>query len=263
MMIPLLFLVHLPATATDTVPSAPAAAALAPLQDEDEEERVELPHWRGSVNVGGTLTAGNNDTEAAAVAVDVERRGEMDRWTLKGAWNYGKSDDRLTQRRASASAKYDYFLTERLYLWAEAGAETDTFANLELRYYGGGGAGYQFIERERLTLSGEVGLTYFVEEYRDVPPGEDDSSEYLAAKVGYDVGWDINDNVRFEQSARAYPSVEDVEDFYSRVDSKFLVRMTNNFSAFLQHVLDYDNTPAPGAKQADHLIVLGVAWAFG
>jgi hypothetical protein len=32
--------------------------------------------------------------------------------------------------------------------------------------------------------------------------------------------------------------------------------------AAISHILDYDNTPAPGRDRSDHRVLLSVGWAF-
>jgi putative salt-induced outer membrane protein YdiY len=40
------------------------------------------------------------------------------------------------------------------------------------------------------------------------------------------------------------------------------VSMTEAMFLRVQHVLDYDNSPAAGAKNADNRIILTVGWSF-
>ncbi len=213
--------------------------------------------WHGFVNVGATYTDGNTDVRSANVSAEAVKRREEDRYTLKAYWNYAQNQGAITDRNAGANAKYDHFVSEKLFLNAIAGVETNSLAALHLRYYAGGGAGYQFVENERTKLLGEGGLVYFNEEFTN-----NDKNEYIAARLSYDLDHKVTDTTTFEQTAEAFPSLEDKDDFYGKLDSKVSFKISDKWSAFLQHVLNYDNTPADGAERVDNRVIVGVRWSF-
>ncbi len=252
------------------IPAAPAtapaafveASPLAPFVSQDAPAPKE-PKWTGSVAIGATYTSGNTDTRAVNADAKAERRGEKDRWTAKGFWNYGDQkdaatgDNTLTVRKAGASLKYDYFLSEKLYVNAIAGIETDALADMESRYNAGAGVGYQWKESDEFKWGSEAGITYIVENRKLV---EDD--EYAAARVANDVEWRINDKTSLSNTLEAYPSLEDGDDFFGRSDTRVKTNLTEAMFAQLQWVWDYDNTPSAGKDRNDHKLVLGVGWSF-
>jgi putative salt-induced outer membrane protein YdiY len=236
---------------------APAPAAAGPQDDAAPAEET-LPKWSGSVAVGATHTSGNSDVQTVSVDTNVERRAEKDRETVHAWWHYGEQDDEISERNAGTTAEYNRFVTEKLYLLANAGVETDSQADLDLRWYAGGGAGYQFLEEPDLTLSGEAGLVYFVEDYSSDP----DDAEYVAGRAAYSLGWQLAKTVRFEQDAQAFQGFEDIEDFYGKLDSRLKAHFTETMFGQLQWVWDYDNTPATGKDRSDHRLALALGWSF-
>jgi len=240
--------------------SAPAADELVSPLLQDEE--APMGEWTGSVNVGATWATGNTELTTLSAAADASYREADYRHTLKAWWNYAEQEnqageDELTQRRVGGSYKYDYFVSERFYYNGLFGIEADELANLDLRWYVGGGAGYVFVEEEDVELDGELGVVYFDEEFED---GE--TNDYIAARVAYRYFNQINEQTRFEQNLEAFPSLEDVEDFYGRLDTRLKLKVSDNLFAQLQHVFDYDNTPAAGAVRDDHRLILGLGWSF-
>jgi putative salt-induced outer membrane protein YdiY len=217
--------------------------------------------WVGSVTAGAALTTGNTDRVAANAAAEVIRRSEDTRLTVRGTWDYGEDKATgawvLSQRRVFGSAKYDWFFSKRTYLWGQTTGEYDKFADLDLRLTAGGGVGYQFYDDADFALQGELGLTYF-DENRIV--GTDDS--YLAARGAYRARWNLNDQVTLLQDGEFYPSVEDVADFYARIDTRLRASLTSAMFAQLQWIFDYDNTPATGFERQDHRVLASVGWSF-
>ena len=256
---------HLLLSSMAVAPAAVPADAIetdrpvTPLVQDDEEP---MGVWTGSVNVGATWTSGNTEITTLSAAADATYREEDYRHTLKAWWNYAEQENsagesELTQRRVGGSYKYDYFATERLYYNGLFGIEADELANLDLRWYAGAGVGYVFFDEEAMGLDGEAGIVYFSEEFET-----GDDNDYVAARVAYAYWNQINEQTRFEQDLEAFPSLEDVEDFYGRLDSRLQVKMSDNMYAQIQHVFDYDNTPAPGAQRDDHRVIVGVGWSF-
>jgi len=230
----------------------PPSTSPVPVEDEPTDE-----HWHGFVEAGGTYTDGNTDVRTARVAAEAIKRIEDDRYTTRAFWNYTRSGGEITERNAGINGKWDHFIDEKLYYNGIAGVETDQEADLDLRYYAGAGAGYQIRDDEKVKLYGEAGLVYFTEEFDD---GSDNS--YISARVSYDLDYTVSETTLFEQIAEAFPSVENASDFNGRLDSKLSLEIKENWSAYIQHILDFDNTPAVGADRIDNRVVVGLRWTY-
>ena len=134
----------------ESPPTSPLPTSPMPVVVQDEEPID--GKWHGFVEVGGTYTDGNTDVRSARVNAEGVKRWTDDRLTLRGGWNYAKNAGDLTDRNAQATAQWDHFVNDRLYLNAIAGVQTDTLATLDLRWWVGGGAGYQFRDDGSLVL---------------------------------------------------------------------------------------------------------------
>lgn len=219
--------------------------------------------WEGSIHLGGSITTGNTERRAANAQGEAIRRTDDTRLTLRATWDYGQDKDEatgewdLTQRRTFGSAKGDYFLTDELYLWGQVSAENDLFADLKLRLTSGAGLGYLLVTEATFSLQAEAGLSY-VDENRYASA----DSSYLAARAAYALRWDITPHTQLLQDAEVYPSLEDADDVYARLDTRLRTSLTESMFAQLQHVLDYDNTPSPGNDRDDHRLIAAVGWTF-
>jgi putative salt-induced outer membrane protein len=232
------------------------------LQDPPKEP---VDTWTGTVNAGGFLSLGNTERRSANVGAEAIRRGEEDRITLGFAWDYSEEKNRttnawtLTQRRTSGRAKYDYFLSEKSYVWVAGLVEGDTPADIDVRYAFTGGYGYQWVERKDLSFLTELGLGYFVEDYRTA--GVPDS-ETVALRAAYALRWQAHEKVKVLQDVEAFPGLERSDDIFVRKDSRAQLTLTEKMFAQLQWVLDYDNTPSPGRERLDHRFLLSIGWSF-
>ena len=235
---------------------APGFELAAPAYEDPKPE--DLNKWKGSVAVGGSIATGNTERKTATATANAERRSEKDRWSFGLLWNYADEDDAVDQRRTLVTGKYDYFLTKKLYLLANASGESDYNALLDLRLIFGVGAGYQFVEDEKWKVSGEAGLSYVDEDYKD----NSADGEFVAARLAYKVECKVSEKLSAGQVGEIYPSLEDRDDVNARVDTHAKLTLTENMFAQAQWLYTWDNTPATGADRVDNLFLLALGWSF-
>lgn len=234
----------------------------------------EEPKWTGAVALGLARAMGNTERTSGNLTADAALRRAKDRWTFGAWWFYAEEENdlgesTLTERRYGGKGQYDYFLSEKSYVLANALGERDDKARLQLRATAGLGYGHQFKEEENFKLSGELGVVYFIEDYRtpepttDVPNPEVVGPEtYPAARAAYKVEYKPGASWTLSQIGEAYPSLEDGEDFYSKLDSRVRYDMSANLFGQFQWLWDYDNTPASGQERSDYRLFLTVGYSF-
>lgn len=240
------------------VPALPvdSLAAINPPQ-------ADPPEWTGSVSINGLWVDGNTRRRTVGAVGEAVRESDIDRVTIDAHWDYAEDKPtgmswNLTARRAGAGLQYDYFLGERWYALASTRVLGDTFADIDLRFTAGAGIGYTVIHNESTSLVTEVGLAYFDETYRSSTP----STDYIAARVAYKLRHQFNERTRLTHGVEAYPSLENKEDVYLQMKTELANNLTEAMFASLAWVMDYDNTPSPGLKRADHRVMLSIGWTF-
>jgi putative salt-induced outer membrane protein YdiY len=251
--------------ATDTTP----ATSTVPPQDTPAPT---YPHWYGSLSLGASWTDGNTETETVTGTFNAVRRDEHDRWTFDGYSNYGNSTDTftgdtdVTTNSSGGGIKYDYFWTERAYVFGNTAAKVDHVADLDLRLIGGVGAVYQWKETETLKWGTEAGLSYVDEDFED----DEFDTDFLAARFASNLMWQFSSTSAFTQVAEVLPSLDDSEDVIARVDNRLNMTITGKWIAQIQYVLDFDGSvptgelPGPdGKEETDHRLVLAIGWSFG
>lgn len=231
--------------------------------------------WTGSVTLGATFTSGNSDITSAAADAEAVYATADYRWSITGYWTAidqtVKDDDgagtvtetKTKQHREGLRTQYDYFFDDQLYAYAMGRFDADSEANLNGRSNVGVGLGYQFYEEADRSLAGEIGLNYIKEDFT----GQDDDAEFTSARAAYNYFYRMNENVDFTQLGEIYPSLEDSDDFTARLTSALQVALSTSMFMKLQHILDYDNTPATFSngeafERVDHRVVLTVGWSF-
>jgi len=220
--------------------------------------------WAGTLTAGGILTRGNSSTESINVTALVERRDEFDRITLGGSYLYGRERAPGTGVRNTttdawnASAKYDYFVSPKLYAYGLGKVERDRIAKLDLRVSPDVGMGYQWVERPDLKFATEAGVGWVYENYAEA----EDQDHFVARFAVYRLEKKLADAITLTQTLEYLPSVEDLTDF--NVNATTGMRVTLTQTMFTQFLLEWkhDATPAPGAQKNDLRYTVGVGWAF-
>ncbi|MEM7235947.1 MAG: DUF481 domain-containing protein [Planctomycetota bacterium] len=216
----------------------------------------------GSINFGGSAADGNTQTKTASLASEAVAQTERQRLSLNAYWNYAEdSVSGLTARNTKGGIKYDFFVSDRTFIFASAFFEEDIFQDLNLRTALSAGPGYQFVKKgelsdwlEQLEMYGEAGLAFFNEDFR---AGAD--NRYLSARWAIRADLPIYDRITLFHRHEGYPGLEDLSDLYIRTEQGIRFSIWENFIATFQVNWRWDNTPSPGFERSDtqYLFTLG------
>jgi putative salt-induced outer membrane protein YdiY len=220
--------------------------------------------WTGGISFTGMKTSGNAESTNIGFSLNAVRRAEQDRITLGAGYAFGRQEDPDTGEESTTVdnifgfAKYDYFLSKKLYLYGAVRAERDRIADLDLRFTPSVGAGYQWYETPTFNLSSEAGLAWVYEDFRDA--GSDD---HFAARFAYHVDWTPYKGVLLFHNLEWLPAFDDpFGDYNLNGDLGLRTAIFQGFFAEAKIEARYDSEPAPGAEKEDLRYVLAVGWSF-
>ena len=129
--------------------------------------------WSGRLTAGANVERGNSIGEEGDFSIYVRRKTDMSRITFRSSYEGDRDTDTSTgvastsDRLIKGSLKYDFFLTDRLYLFQSTSAERDGVKALDLRLAIGAGTGYRWIVTDTLSFETELGLAWTDETYDD------------------------------------------------------------------------------------------------
>ena len=72
--------------------------------------------YQGTFTLDGNSTSGNTNTKAVNTAGRFTVRSDRQRLYLEAKYDYGEAKEVLTVRNSMAQAKYDYFVTKKVFL---------------------------------------------------------------------------------------------------------------------------------------------------
>jgi len=210
-------------------------------------------------NFGASFTSGNTETENIYGDGEMVARTENNRYTLGAVYKRSESDNIATADSVAGYMKYDHFLTEKWFIYANATGEKDEFKDLELRTTVGIGSGYQFLETESTNLSLEAGLSYVNDDYIEAK-----DTAYSAGRWGLRFEhFFFQKSLQFFLNNAGLQSLEDSDDLVIYTQTGFRVPLFKNLNAAVQLNHEYDKSPSPGRKNEDTavIITLGYQWS--
>jgi len=240
----------------------PQPLALADLAAVNPPEKPKVT-WEGHLTAGATFTGGNSLTQTESLDANLIRRTEEDRITVNGYYLYAQARDsngmdEVTANKWFAGARYDYFLSKKWFMFANANYMRDQVADLEARAVGGLGAGYQWIESKPMNFNTDLGLGGMHEAYTN--PSRTDNT--IVGQVSYHFDKSLFSSLTFLHDLTFLPDLGGPSNFKVRTSAEMRAALSKALFASFKVFLDYDSQPAAGRERTDTEYILGVGVNF-
>lgn len=220
--------------------------------------------WHGNLLTGARFDRGNTVSDSFDATGDAVRRSEFDRMTFGAGYSAASAQDsdqvgkHANKSRMFGTAQYDYFFQPKLYGYVNARGDKDRFADLNLRFTTGIGAGYQWIETEDLKFNTEAGISWVSENYHGQTPDND----YAAARVAWNLDWVLYSGLTFFQYTRWYPSLQQLSDHLVETQTGLRYKLWGDFFGESKLLWTWDTSPAEGKKHEDLSYIFGLGYSF-
>jgi len=214
--------------------------------------------WSGLVNVSMVLERGNSDTDELDYKLETQWLSTDDRYTVRVSGEIDEANDTEIADNWSVIGKYDYFLDGPWYVGGNIAAESDDFADLDLRYYMGPYLGRNFYDTDLLFLEAELGLAYVNE---DFIVAED--QEYPGAN------WEVHFSSNYlGGDSRLYVdhigiwNLDETSDIILNTTFGLAFPLLFSIEAAAEIVLEYDSGAVEGVEELDQTygFRIGYTW---
>ncbi len=238
-------------------PVSVRTTAIASITGPDTPRRDRV-RTTGNINAGGSLTRGNTRTETYNANGAFEARTNVNRFRLNGDVNQAKDNGDLSRDNASGTARYDHFVSQRLYLNTYTNLSRDRFKDLRLRTSVGAGLGYQFYDTAQRSLSAELGAGYVNQDYyaaeNESNPGGRWALDYEERLMG--------GGLRLFHRQEGLVSLEDSDEFQVSTQTGVRFPLVLGMTGTVQANVDYNNSPPGDSKKTDqaYLLTAGYSW---
>jgi putative salt-induced outer membrane protein YdiY len=218
--------------------------------------------WDGSLTLGAEIDVGDTEERNYNVRFEAVRRSKVDRINFlvnyAGERNKATGDWVTTKREMEAALDYDFFITEKTFVWGGALAEKDGMADLDVRFVGGGGLGYQWIEEDDLKFNTRAGMTWVSENYSDLT----DDESYIGARLGYRLDYKFWEDFGLFNVTDWIASLESRYDQLVKSSAGLRVYFITELYGEARVDWEWDSSPAQNANRQDATYLIGVGWSF-
>lgn len=232
------------------VPAVGPAAA----QDAKKVKTAEFTGDLGFVN-----TAGNSEVTSLNIGDKLVVQSQDKRHVLTQLFGfvYGRSEGETIANNWRASARYEYGVGKRLYLYAMVGAERNRFAGIERRFEEGPGVVYKLLVAPRDNLDVEGGISAV--QQRSTSGATDN---FAAGRLAAIYKHSFTSKAFFSQVVEFLPNLQDGEDYRINTETAFVAPISANFGLKTAYVIRFDNTPLVTPtrtyKKTDRIFTTGI-----
>lgn len=221
----------------------------------------EAAGWTGEASLTGSQTTGNTDTTDVGLGLQLANEGDVWRHKFNASADYGRADGQTNKQRFVLGYQIDRDISDRLYAYANADYFNDDFGAFEEGYFVGTGLGYEAVLPEPLGWRLEAGLGY-----RSQTPQSSalltnpQSTDELAARLGSEVVWTINDKVSSYNNSELIYSESDT---YIWNELGLTATLTGRLAARASFRVDHHTDAPVGTENTDTITRFGLVYSMG
>lgn len=213
--------------------------------------------WTRQFSLAIAGSEGNSENFNFNFGTYVKRRSPWDRTTFEAEYYFERDGSDTTQDEWYGDLKYDYFFSEKFFAFSSLRLEQDDLSDLDYRFIFSPGVGYQWVERDDLNFSTEVGIAYLRESFSGGSSNND-----ITARIAYLFDKTLFSSVKFFHDLKLFPAFTDPTDLYLTTSAGLRTEINEHFFTEAKVRVDYDSTPAEDAEDTDLNYSLGVGVNF-
>ena len=211
--------------------------------------------------LGYIETQGNTQTKTFNLEAKAKKGWEKHILHLLFDGQYASDKNIENKNKFYTELEYDYEFTDRFAFDYLVGYKQDKFSAFDSQFYTGPGAKYKAIISKKHNLSLEGNILYSVDEISDIEydaagnvinypnpnkttvasvvKGKSDDYAAFRAKAVY--GWQMLENLKFDQELSYRSSFEDTDKYFVYSKSALSSKISDIFSAGISYKVDYVN----------------------
>src|SRR5262245_3419797 len=210
------------------------------------------PLWFGKVNFSFLSTSGNTDTTSIGGAAEVNYNPKPWLFTLKGAYLYSSSEGVVTAESSAASARANYDITPRFYVFGGAGDLRHTSPGIDALWSVDGGGGYKLFDGPTQFLRAEGGVGWTNEKdivtlpVNDVLVDTIVSRNYANARAALYYKWQFTKNASFTNDFTFLLDLDNTKNYFITNKAAITADISKIFALQASWTLLWRNQPVAG-----------------
>lgn len=216
--------------------------------------------WHGGIAIGGSAASGNTSSRALSVTADGTRATTQDKINLYGLLNYSSSRDAGVNTRTAellrTGGRYDYNLSERVFVFGGGEAETNKPGGIDRRVGLNVGTGYHVLATPNANWDVFGGIGYTDAKFTD---GTSRNGAELL--LGEESSHRLSETSTFKQRLVFYPGSSETGN-RATFDATLATSITGGWTLNTGLAVRYASKVAPGLKSTDTLLTFGFGYKY-
>lgn len=210
--------------------------------------------WLTTANFGLSLASGNTDNLLTTGNLLSSKKWDMNEIDLGIDGTYGETDGTQSAGNVHGFGQYNRLFSERFFGLLRLDAVNDAIAEVNYRVTISPGVGYYLIKNTNTFLRVEAGPGFVFERVDSV------DDDYVTLRLAERFEHTLNERVKIWQSAEWLPAFEDFSSYVLNAEIGLDTSLTKKLSLRTYVQNTYDSTPAPGLKENDFKLFVGIAY---
>ncbi len=224
-----------------------------------------VKHWDNVASADVALTRGNSRSFLATATINSHGKYEQNEYLLNGSAGYGdttakdstgKEVTTKTQDYLKGSGQWNHLFGERFYGGLKLEGLHDDIADIQYRVTVSPMAGYYFIKRPNVNLSGELGPSYVNQRL------DSHTESFAAARAAQRFEYKFKNGARIWESLEWLTQVDKVDNWILTFEAGIAAPVTKALDVRLVCQDWYNNQPAPDRLKNDLKLLAGVGYKF-
>ncbi len=216
--------------------------------------------WHGNIAVGGAFASGNTNSKVLTGSADATRTTATDKISLSGNVNYGRNKvdgvETTTADQVRGGGRYDYNLSESMFVFGGADGETNKAAGLDSRLNLDTGLGYKVIHDATTTFDVFGGLGWSHAKFTNGTTGKG-----ATALLGEESTHKLSDTTTFKQRVEFHPGTHDIGNL-ATLDAGLATAISGGWTLNTGLTVHYASKVPAGLKSTDSLLTVGFGYKF-
>lgn len=254
----LVFAAAAPALAQTEAPAAPPACKCPCPCPEPPP-----PPLTGSLGAGLSITSGNSDTSAFNLGFNLQYDPKTHSlFKAEAFYLRSTADGVVNVDKATASLRYEYKISDRIYAFAQLAYLRDQNKNVTYLLAPMAGGGYYVVKEKTFELSLDASLGGAFEKDSGF-----DATSSGAFAAGEAFTWRISPTATFTQKAGGLWKMNDTSDAFYHFEVGVAATLTKSFELKVAYLVDYKNKPISTdpnnpLKKTDTALVASILYKF-
>ncbi|AKU95236.1 Peptide chain release factor RF-3 [Labilithrix luteola] len=232
---------------------------------------------------GGLFSAGNSRTFAVTSGAKLRFRREEHQLSVAGAVNFARGGSHgepmeTTVENYQGLARYDFFFSDDVSLFAQTTARRDRFQELDLRLNVDPGVAYYFINSKTHRLQGEIGYDFQYDirassalqqpPPEGSPPGTPPPPPISKTQALHNsrlfLGYEnkLRKEVALVSSVEYLQNFADLDKYRIIFDIGLKSNVSDSLAVATTYTLRYENQPLPGVEQSDSIASVNLVYTL-